>query len=92
MDAIKAVINELTITYPKFKFTKASTTYSAVAIINIKCMPGEQDLAYYGGDSCGYCVLDNTFYDIKKFIQNKLTDYRIIDFVNGNRSGSFEIH
>lgn len=92
MDAIKNVINELTTAYPKYKFTKARNTYSATAIINIKVLPGNEDLAYYGGDSCGYCVLDHTFYDIKKFIQTKLPECRVIDFINGCKSGSFEIY
>jgi hypothetical protein len=91
MDAIKNVINELTANYPNYKFTKARNTYSAVAIINIKTLSGNEDLAYYGGDSCGYCVLDRTFYDIKKFIQAKLPEYKVIDFINGCKSGSFEI-
>ena len=92
MDAINAVINELAVTYPNYKFTKAKTTYSAVAIINIKTLPGNEDLAYYGGDCCGYCVLDRTFYDIKKFIQAKLPEYKVIDFIDGTKKGFFEIH
>lgn len=91
MEGIKAIINELNTTFPSFKFTNARETYSADAIINVKVKAGEEDLAYYGGDSCGYCVLNQDFYTIKKMLKTKLPNCRVIDFIDGKRSGHYEL-
>ena len=91
MEGIKSIINELSTTFPKFKFSNVRETYSVDAIINVKVKVGEADLAYYGGDSCGYCVLNQEFYTIKKMLQAKLPNCRVIDFIDGKRSGHFEL-
>lgn len=92
MASIQAVIKELGTLYPKFKFTKASVTYQAEAIINVRCKEGTEDLAYYGGDSCGYCTIGSDFWDIKKHLKAVLPEYKVIDFIDGNRKGHFELH
>ena len=89
---IQALIKELSNQYPNYKFTVADTTYQAKAIINVKCKAGTEDLAYYGGDSCGYCVLGSDFGGMEKQIKAALPEYRIMDFIDGNRKGHFEIH
>ena len=89
---IQNVTKELSAQYPNFKFTKASTTYQAEAIIKVRCKEGTEDIAYYGGDSVGYCTLGPDLWDIKKYIKASLPEYRVIDFVDGNRKGHFEIH
>ena len=89
---IKNVINELSELFPNYKFSKAGTVYQAEAIINIRCKPGTEDLAYYGGDDYGYCVLGSVFYDIKKHIQSAFPEYKVIDFINSKRTGQFELH
>lgn len=91
-DQINNVINELSNLYPSYKFTQAATTYQAEAIINMKCKAGTEDIAYYGGDSCGYCVLGSDFNDITKYVKTAFPGYRVIDFVDGKRKGHFEIH
>ena len=91
-NTIQQLIKELNTQYPNFKFTRANTTYQAEAIINVKCKAGTEDLAYYGGDSCGYCVLGSDFGKIEKHIKAALPEYRIMDFIDGNRKGHFEIH
>lgn len=89
---INNLIKELNNIYPNYKFTKAGTTYQAEAIINMKCRPGVEDLAYYGGDSVGYIALDPNFWNIKKYLKEALSEYKVIEFIGGNRKGHFEIH
>ena len=89
---IKAVIEELSSLYPNYKFTKAREVYQAEAIINMKCKAGVEDLAYYGGDSCGYCTIGSDFRDINNYIKKAFPGYRVIHFIDGNRKGHFEIH
>ena len=91
-NSIQQIIKELGTAYPNLKFTKARTVYQAEAIINVRCAEGTEDLAYYGGDSCGYCSLGSDLINIKKYLQSALPEYRIIDFIDGNRKGHFEIH
>jgi hypothetical protein len=89
---VNNIIKELNNQYPNYKFTKAGTTYQAEAIINMKCKPGVEDLAYYGGDSVGYCSLGSDFWNIKKYIKAACPDYKVIEFIDGNRKGHFELH
>lgn len=89
---IKEAIKKLEGLFPSYKFSKARTVYQAKAIINIRCKPGTEDLAYYGGDDCAYCVLGTTFYDIKNYIKNAFPGYKVIEFIDGKRTGHFELH
>ena len=89
---IKNVINELSDLFPGYKFSKEGIVYQAEAIINIRCKPGTEDLAYYAGDDYGYCVLGSTFYDIHNHIKSAFPDYKVIDFINSKRTGHFELH
>lgn len=89
---VNKIIKELSALYPDFKFSKSSTTYQAEAIINVRCKEGAKDLAYYAGDTCGYCPLSSELEDIEKYIKAALPEYRVIDFIDGNRKGHFEIH
>ena len=89
---IKNVIDELSNLFPGYKFSKEGTVYQAEAIINIRCKPGIEDLAYYAGDDYGYCVLDHTFYDIHNHIKAAFPEYNVIDFIDSKRTGHFELH
>ena len=92
MTDIQQLIKELNTMYTNFKFTKAGTTFKAEAIINIRCKEGTEDLAYYGGDSCGYCSLGSSLVDIEKHIKASLPEYKVIDFIDGNRKCHFELY
>ena len=89
---IKNVISDLSDLFPNYKFSKEAMTYQAEAIINIKCRPGVEDLAYYAGDDYGYCVLGSEFYNIKKYLKSVFHDHKVIDFIDGKRTGHFELH
>ena len=92
MANIQSLIKELSDKYPNYKFNKASNTYQAEAIIKVRCKEGVEDLAYYGGDSCGYCSLGSDFIDIENQIKASLPEYKVMDFIDGNRKGHFEIY
>ena len=89
---IQQLIKELNTLYPKYRFSKSSKTYQAEAIINIRCKEGVMELAYYGGDSCGYIVLGSDFKNIFEHIKAALPEYKVIDFIDNNRKGHFEIY
>ena len=92
---ITSIINELSATYPKYKFSRVNKTYEAKAIINVKCKPGEEDLAYYGGDDYGYCAYSESasdFVDIRQIIKDHWPNCRVSTFIDGKRSGSFAIY
>lgn len=91
-NSIQEVIKELSNLHPNYKFSKEAVTYQAEAIINIRCKPGVEDLAYYSGDDYGYCVLGSEFYDIENYIKSTFPDYKVIDFIDGKRRGHFELH
>ena len=91
---ISNLVKELNNTFPDFKFSNLTETYNVDAIIKIqsKTVPGKvTDLAYYGGNDCGYIPYHN-FTDVYKFIKSKLsTCRRVSDFIDGTRKGFFEI-
>ena len=93
--SISSLIKELNTAFPDYTFTNVRDTYSADAIIRIrsKALPNKDtDLAYYGGDRCGYIPYSN-FTEIYKFLKSKLTTCRCVsDFIDGPRKGFFEIY
>lgn len=92
VDGMQKVIKELNTLYPKYRFSKSNKTYQAEAIINIRCKEGVMELAYYGGDSCGYIVISHDFKNILEHIKAAFPDYKVIEFIDGNRKGHFELH
>ena len=90
--SIQQVIKELSTLYPNYKFNKASNTYQAEAVIKVRCKEGVEDLAYYGGDSCGYCALGTDLGNIETYIKEAFPEYKIMDFIDGNRKGHVEFY
>ena len=88
---IQPLIKELNTLYPKYRFNKSNKTYNAEAIINIRCKEGVLEMAYYGGASCGYIVISTDFKDIFEHIKAALSEYVVIEFIDNNRKGHFEI-
>jgi hypothetical protein len=88
---IRTIINELNTKFPNFKFSQSHETDKPLTIIKVKSKPGTDDIAYYGGDSCGYVVTNSEFKQIYRYIKSLVPNYRVIDFVDGIRKGFFEI-
>lgn len=89
---IRTIINELNTKFPNFKFSQSYKTGKATAIIKIQAKVGTDNIAYYGGDSCGYVVTNSEFKQIYQYIKSLVPSYRVIDFVDGIRKGFFEIY
>ena len=92
---IKNIVTKLKTEYDDINFSLARKTYNAFAIINFKSKPGTDDLAWYGGDDCGY-ECDGYVRNILKTIQSdedfKNLGLRANFFLDGTRSGCVEIY
>ena len=92
---IKNIVSELKATYTNLTVSIARNTYSAFAIIQVKSKPGTDDIAWFMNDSVGY-IGESIYQDICKHIKTNaaLTNagMRVNDFIDGNRSASFEIY
>lgn len=92
---IKNLVAKLNVEYGDIDFSQALETYSAFAIIKFKSKPGYSNIAWYGGDNCGY-ECDGYVRSILKTVQSdedfKNLGLRANFFLDGTRSGCVEIY
>ena len=74
VETVKAVVKEMKLKYPDYKFSICKNSYGYLLLLNIKPVDKSEDFAYYGGDSCGYVVCN----DMYKTLSNEFKQHQDI--------------
>ena len=87
---IKDFVKELKKKYSMFNFTFKSETYNSNLSLFISSKKDQENISYYGGDSCGYIIYNNNYFEVLKEIKNfvKSEDIRLDNYVENNRTCS----
>jgi hypothetical protein len=87
---IKDFVKELKKKYSMFNFTFKSETYNSNLSLFISSKKDQENISYYGGDSCGYITYNNNYFEVLKEIKSfvKSEDIRLDNYVENNRTCS----
>jgi hypothetical protein len=69
-ETVKAVVKEMKLKYPDYKFSICKNSYGCLLLLNIKSVDKSEDFAYYGGNSCGYIVCNDMYKTLSNEFKN----------------------
>ena len=89
-ETVKAVVKEMKLKYPNYKFSICKNSYGCLLLLNIKPVDKSEDFAYYGGDSCGYIVCNDMYKTLcNEFKQHQditLFGIRVEDYIENSKT------